>query len=67
MNAKPIAWALVTGTAAVIAVGFFVPELGLAVASVALGGSAIVASLFARRSVAKHSEIEKMEARLETA
>ncbi len=39
MKSQPLAWALVTGTAAVTAVGAFVPEPALAVGSVVLGGA----------------------------
>ena len=42
MKTQPLAWALITGTAAVTAVGAFVPEPALAVGSVVLGGAALV-------------------------
>lgn len=55
MNAKSIAWVLITGTAVVTVTGIFVLEVGLAVASLVLGGMALVTSVFARGSISEHS------------
>ena len=65
IGARQIAWTLITATAAVIAVGSFVQEFGLALASVALGAAAMGASLFARKTVARDSsDAKQMRGRL---
>lgn len=51
MNAKTIAWMLVSATGLVTAAGFFIPQLGFALASVMFGGLALATSLFAQRPV----------------
>lgn len=60
MKTQTIAWTLVTGTAAVTAVGAFVPEPALAVGSVVLGGAALVSTLHARVQLARQRISEKM-------
>jgi hypothetical protein len=60
MKTQPLAWALITGTAAVTAVGAFVPEPGLAVGSVVLGGAALVSTWHARVQLARQRISEKM-------
>lgn len=60
MKIQPFAWALVTGTAAVTAVGAFVPEPALALGSVVLGGAALVSTLHARVQLSRQRISEKM-------
>ncbi len=60
MKTQPLAWALITGTAAVTAVGAFVPEPVLAVGSVVLGGAALVSTLHARVQLSRQRISEKM-------
>ena len=60
MKTQPLAWALITGTAAVTAVGAFVPEPTLAVGSVVLGGAALVSTLHARIQLSRQRISEKM-------
>ena len=60
MKTQPFAWALVTGTAVVTAVGAFVPEPALAVGSVVLGGAALVSTLHARVQLSRQRISEKM-------
>ena len=60
MKTQPLAWALITGTAAVTAAGAFVPEPALAVGSVVLGGAALVSTLHARVQLARQRISEKM-------
>ena len=50
MKTQRLAWTLVTGTAAVTAVGALVPEPALALGSVVLGGAALVSTLHAAGS-----------------
>jgi hypothetical protein len=59
MKTQPLAWALITGTAAVT-VGAFVPEPALAVGSVVLGGAALVSTLHARVQLSRQRISEKM-------
>ena len=60
MKTQPLAWALITGTAAVTAVGAFVPEPALAVGSVVLGVAALVSTLHARVQLSRQRISEKM-------
>jgi len=60
MKTQTIAWTLVTGTAAVTAVGALVPEPALAVGSVVLGGAALVSTLHARIQISRQRISEKM-------
>jgi hypothetical protein len=60
MRTKTVAWMLITGTAAVTAVGAFIPEAGLAVGSAILGTAALGTSLNARLQVARNSIGQKM-------
>ncbi|HZA62084.1 MAG TPA: hypothetical protein VE573_04370 [Nitrososphaeraceae archaeon] len=60
MKTQPLAWTLITGTAAVTAVGALVPESALAVGSVVLGGAALVSTLHARLQLSRQRISEKM-------
>lgn len=60
MKTKTIAWALITGTAAVTAVGAFVPESSLAIGSVALGGVALATALHVRFQTARKTISDKV-------
>jgi hypothetical protein len=60
MKTQPLAWTLITGTAAVTAVGALVPEPTLAVGSVVLGGAALVTTLQARIQLSRQRISEKM-------
>ena len=60
MKTQTLAWALVTGVAAVTAVGALVPQPALAVGSVVLGGGALVSSLHARIQLSRQRISEKM-------
>ena len=60
MKTQPFAWPLVTGTAAVTAVGAFVPEPALALGSVVLGGAALVSTLHARVQLSRQKISDKM-------
>ncbi len=60
MKTQPLAWTLITGTAAVTAVGALVPEPALAVGSVVLGGAALVSTLQARLQLSRQRISEKM-------
>jgi hypothetical protein len=60
MKTQTLAWALVTGAAAVTAVGALVPQPALAVGSVVLGGGALVSSLYARIQHSRQRISEKM-------
>ena len=60
MKTQPLAWTLVTGTAAVTAVGAFVPEPALALGSVIVGGAALVSTLHARVQLSRQRISEKM-------
>ena len=60
MKTQPLAWTLITGTAAVTAVGAVVPEPTLAVGSVVLGGAALVSTLHARLQLSRQRISEKM-------
>lgn len=60
MKTQTLAWALVTGAAAVTAVGALVPQPALAVGSVVLGGVALVSSLHARIQLSRQRISEKM-------
>lgn len=60
MKTQRLAWTLVTGTAAVTAVGAFVPEPALALGSVVLGGAALVSTLHARVQLSRQRISEKM-------
>jgi hypothetical protein len=60
MKTQTLAWALVTGTAAVTAVGALVPEPTLALGSVVLGGGALISSLHARIQLSRQRISEKM-------
>ncbi len=60
MKTQPLAWTLITGTAAVTAVGAVLPEPALAVGSVVLGGAALVSTLHARVQLARQRISEKM-------
>lgn len=60
MKTQPLAWALVTGTAAVTAVGAFVPEPAMGVGSVVLGGAALVTALHTRIQLTRQRVSEKM-------
>ncbi len=57
---QPVAWTLITGTAAVTAVGAFVPEPAMAVGSVVLGGAALVTALQTRIQLTRQRISEKM-------
>ena len=60
MKTQPLAWALITGTAAVTAVGAFVAVPALAVGSVVLGGAAHVSTLHTRVQLSRQRISEKM-------
>jgi hypothetical protein len=60
MKTQLLAWTLVTGTAAVTAVGAFVPEPALALGSVVVGGAALVSTLHARVQLSRQRISEKM-------
>ncbi len=60
MKTQPLAWTLITGTAAVTAVGAFVPEPAMAVGSVILGGGALISSLQARIQLSRQRISNKM-------
>jgi NO-binding membrane sensor protein with MHYT domain len=60
MKIQPVAWTLITGTAAVTAVGAFVPEPAMAVGSVVLGGAALVTALQTRIQLTRQRISEKM-------
>ena len=60
MKTQTLAWALVTGAAAVTAVGALVPQPALAVGSVVLGGGALISSLHARIQLSRQRISEKM-------
>ena len=60
MKTQRLAWTLVTGTAAVTAVGAFVPEPALALGSVVLGGATLVSTLHARVQLSRQRISEKM-------
>jgi hypothetical protein len=60
MKTQPLAWTLITGTAAVTAVGALVAEPALAVGSVVLGGAALVSTLHARLQLSRQRISEKM-------
>jgi hypothetical protein len=60
MKTQPLAWTLITGTAAVTAVGALVPGPALAVGSVVLGGAALVSTLHARLQLSRQRISEKM-------
>jgi NO-binding membrane sensor protein with MHYT domain len=60
MKTQPLAWTLITGTAAVTVVGALVPEPALAVGSVVLGGAALVSTLHARLQLSRQRISEKM-------
>ena len=60
MKIQPVAWTLITGTAAVSAVGAFVPEPAMAVGSVVLGGAALVTALQTRIQLTRQRISEKM-------
>jgi hypothetical protein len=60
MKTQPLEWTLITGTAAVTAVGALVPEPALAVGSVVLGGAALVSTLHARLQLSRQRISEKM-------
>ena len=60
MKTKTVAWGLLTGTAAVTAVGMLVPEPGLAVGSVVLGGAALATSLHVRFQMTRQRISEKI-------
>lgn len=53
MKTKSVAWGLLTGAAAVTAVGALVPEPSLAVGSVVLGGTALATSLHVRFQITR--------------
>lgn len=67
MNAKPIAWMLVTATGVTTSMGLVVPEPALAAASVMFGASALATSMLARRSVSKYRRMGRIEKRLAAA
>jgi hypothetical protein len=60
MKTQLLAWTLVTGTAAVTAVGAFVPEPALALGSVVVGGAALVSTLHARVQLSRQRISEKL-------
>jgi hypothetical protein len=60
MKTRTIAWALITGTAAVTAVGAFVPESSLAIGSVVLGGVALATAAHVRFQTARKKISEKV-------
>ena len=60
MKTQRLAWTLVTGTAAVTAVGAFLPEPALALGSVVVGGAALVSTLHARVQLSRQRISEKM-------
>jgi NO-binding membrane sensor protein with MHYT domain len=60
MKTQPFAWTLITGTAAVTAVGAIVPEPALGVGSVVLGGTALVLALHTRIQLTRQRISEKM-------
>jgi hypothetical protein len=60
MKTQLLAWTLVTGSAAVTAVGAFVPEPALALGSVVVGGAALVSTLHARVQLSRQRISEKM-------
>jgi hypothetical protein len=60
MKTQTLAWALVTGTAAVTAVGALVPEPAIAVGSVIMGGGALISSLHARIQLSRQRISDKM-------
>jgi hypothetical protein len=59
MKIQPVAWTLITGTAAVTAVGAFVPEPAMAVGSVVLG-AALITALQTRIQLTRQRISEKM-------
>jgi hypothetical protein len=58
ISAKRIGWVLVAATFTMTGIGAFVPELGLAVSSFALGGAALAVSVVARVKIGRFSEKE---------
>ena len=52
ISAKRIGWVLVAATSAVTGVGAYVPELGIAISSLVLGGLALAVSLVVRARLA---------------
>ena len=60
MKTQTLAWALVTGTAAVTAVGTLVPEPAMAVGSVILGGGALITSMHARIQLSRQRISDKL-------
>ncbi len=60
MKTQTLAWALVTGTAAVTAVGALVPEPAMAVGSVILGGGALITSMHARIQLSRQRISDKL-------
>lgn len=60
MNIKSVAWTCAVGTAAVTVAGIFVNSPALAIASVGLGGAAMVSALRVRYENKRMRVSEKM-------